>query len=432
MSDRSKYKPAPGSADFESQVARWGNDVRVAQYVGIIICTVAPTVAVGLRLYARHLYRTKFGLDDIFIIIALLIVIAETVSSCLSLRAGAGLHQVRVMYEDRDPPHALVYLYTNYWIVSVLWAPGVMFIKMSILVLYRRLFLVQQRWFKIALWVNMAYAVGLGISGTFVFIFQCWPVQYYWTRTVSYYGLTPPQGSCIPLLAHLATPQFLNTASDIAILILPLPIIWNLQIEKARKVAVSGVFLLGCFTVGCGIARIAVIFEVTNSDDVTVNNLETVTFTVVEAGVGIVCACLPPIAPLYASMMQRWGLMTSDPEYSKESAYHAATVWSRPAQHTCRASRIRSITGSLADDKDGVEFQNLVPVRKDTKHPALQSIGESKSDVQVHEGFEARVVEPGQIHMRSSALPAYGEAARHAHAPSLDDIVPEYLEIDHR
>lgn len=145
-----------------------------------------------------------------------------------------------------------------------------MFIKMSILVLYRRLFLVQQSWFKIALWVNMAYAVGLGISGMFVFIFQCMPVDFYWTRTVQYYGVTPPEGTCIPLIAHLATPQFLNTASDIAILILPLPIIWRLEIQNARKVAVSSVFLLGCFTVGCGIARIAVIFNVTNTYDVTV------------------------------------------------------------------------------------------------------------------------------------------------------------------
>lgn len=145
-----------------------------------------------------------------------------------------------------------------------------MFIKLSILVLYRRLFLVQQRWFKIALWVNGIYAAGLGIASTFVFIFQCWPVDYYWTRFHAYYGETPLQGTCLPQLAHLATPQFLSTASDLAILLLPVPVIWNLYIQKARKVAASGVFLLGCFTVACGIARISVIFHVSNVEDVTV------------------------------------------------------------------------------------------------------------------------------------------------------------------
>lgn len=82
MPDLSNYKPAPGTADFQSQFARWGDDVRVAQYVGIIICTVAPTVAVALRLYARQLYRTKFGLDDIFIIIALVCLALRIASTC--------------------------------------------------------------------------------------------------------------------------------------------------------------------------------------------------------------------------------------------------------------------------------------------------------------------------------------------------------------
>lgn len=71
MTDIKNFKPTPGSADFEEQFARWGDDVRIAQYVGVIICTVAPTLAVALRLYARQLYRTRFGLDDLFIIVAL-------------------------------------------------------------------------------------------------------------------------------------------------------------------------------------------------------------------------------------------------------------------------------------------------------------------------------------------------------------------------
>ena len=157
----------------------------------------------------------------------------------------------------------------NYWIVSVLWAPAIMCIKLSILIVYYKIFSVNQRWFKIALWANGIYAGGLGITATFIFIFQCWPIHYYWTRFVAYYGFDPPKGSCLPQLAHLVTPQILSTVSDIVILLLPIPIIMGLQVKTSRKIALFFVFLLGAFTVGCGIARISVIFHVSNVADVT-------------------------------------------------------------------------------------------------------------------------------------------------------------------
>ena len=146
-----------------------------------------------------------------------------------------------------------------------------MCIKLSILIVYGRLFLVQQRWFKYALWGNALYAAGLGIAATFIFLLQCLPVNYYWTRFLAYYGYPAPEGKCLPQLAHLVTPQILSTASDLVILLLPVPIIWRLHVANARKVALLLVFLLGAFTVGCGIARISVIFHVSNVADVTVS-----------------------------------------------------------------------------------------------------------------------------------------------------------------
>lgn len=144
-----------------------------------------------------------------------------------------------------------------------------MCIKISILMVYYKIFLVNQRWFKIALWANGIYASCLGIAATFIFIFQCWPVEYYWTRFVAYYGFDPPKGSCLPQLAHLVTPQILSTVSDIVILFLPIPIIRSLRVQNSQKIALLFVFLLGVFTVGCGIARISTIFHVSNVDDVT-------------------------------------------------------------------------------------------------------------------------------------------------------------------
>ncbi|KAJ6157843.1 hypothetical protein N7470_005435 [Penicillium chermesinum] len=343
MPNSAHYIPAPGSAEYNKQFQQWDADERPQQYAAIIICSVAATVSVALRLYAQRRYGKGWGLDDLFIIVAWLIVLAELIASCQALESGAGLHQIRVQYEDQDPPHALSYIYTNYWIVAILWAPGVLFVKLSILVLYRRIFLVQQRWFKVALWANGAYALGLGIASTLLFIFQCHPIDYYWTRYVSFYGEPIPGGACLAhTVQYLGAPQILSTVSDLVILFLPVPIIWNLTIQTARKVALSAVFLLGAFTVGCGIARIAVIFRVTNETDVTWNNIDTVTFTVVEAAVGIVCACLPAAAPLYSAIMQKLGLMSPS---STGNHYYASNQ--RPRY-----------------DDPGMEFEDLIADQK--------------------------------------------------------------------
>ena len=169
------------------------------------------------------------------------------------------------------------------------------------------------------------------------------------------------------------------------------------------------------------------------------NNLETVTFTVVEAGVGIVCACLPPIAPLYASIMQKWGLMASEPEYyGKGSVYQAPPppVQPRP-QHNRKPSRILSITSSLADDKNDVEFQNLVPDSRrsdppqysDPNLPEFTIVGKAGTDTK--RSSEAWVSEAERPSMSSTALPPVRESrGDEGNDHAFENMVPEYMEMD--
>ena len=42
---------------------------------------------------------------------------------------------------------------------------------------------------------------------------------------------------------------------DVVIFLLPIPVLWTLQINRRRKAALSGIFLLGLFTTVCSILR---------------------------------------------------------------------------------------------------------------------------------------------------------------------------------
>ena len=76
------------------------------------------------------------------------------------------------------------------------------------------------------------------ISLVFAVIFSCHPVAFFWDKTIK-------GGTCIDEndLAYGITAT--NIVTDIVVLVLPIPWLWNLQMVSARKVAIVGIFLLG-------------------------------------------------------------------------------------------------------------------------------------------------------------------------------------------
>lgn len=74
-----------------------------------------------------------------------------------------------------------------------------------------------------------------------LFLFQflsCRPLAHAWNPFIP--------GICVRdrLVVHIISAS-INTASDLIIVILPQPVIWRLELSRARKCGLSAVFLLG-------------------------------------------------------------------------------------------------------------------------------------------------------------------------------------------
>lgn len=107
--------------------------------------------------------------------------------------------------------------------------------KASILVQYLRVFKTFK--FRIACWCIVAV---LGIYTTWsVFgnIFTCIPVEAFWKDNVP--------GKCMNLYAMWFTNAGMNIAIDIAIIVLPLPVLSKLQLPRRQKQALIVVFAFG-------------------------------------------------------------------------------------------------------------------------------------------------------------------------------------------
>ncbi len=113
-------------------------------------------------------------------------------------------------------------------------------IKASLLFLYKTVLTLENRRFRIA-WYAVAFCViTLYTASILATVFQCIPTSYGWERLYA-----KMEGHCVNRKAEAITTAVLSTLSDMSLLILPIPIVWGLQMPLKRKLGLLGIFLLG-------------------------------------------------------------------------------------------------------------------------------------------------------------------------------------------
>lgn len=108
-------------------------------------------------------------------------------------------------------------------------------IKLSLLLLYHRLFV--NRRLTIVCWCITVYLVVVTVIAVLVAVFKCLPVRGLWDPTVD--------ARCINFRVWIQIHGGQNVVTDFLILLLPAPQVWKLKMARWRKVQVTGIFLLG-------------------------------------------------------------------------------------------------------------------------------------------------------------------------------------------
>ena len=122
------------------------------------------------------------------------------------------------------------------YIFEIFYPPSVAITKLSILLFYARIF--PTRNFTRVLYAVGSFTLVWCVSTQFVAIFQCHPIHSFWTRFSG-------DSKCIDLKAFFIGQAVPNIITDLVILVLPLPLIWRLQLPVSQKL-----MLTGCFTFG--------------------------------------------------------------------------------------------------------------------------------------------------------------------------------------
>lgn len=108
-------------------------------------------------------------------------------------------------------------------------------VKLGILAFYWRVFV--QPIFRKAVLATAAFVIAWGIGITVALFLVCRPLNAYWDRTV--------HGTCLTIITFTYFTNISNLITDIWIFLMPVPMIWHLQLQTKKKLLLSLIFCIG-------------------------------------------------------------------------------------------------------------------------------------------------------------------------------------------
>ncbi|KAL8930137.1 MAG: hypothetical protein Q9208_000754 [Pyrenodesmia sp. 3 TL-2023] len=301
---------------------------------------VAATFAVILRFISRVGVVKKISQDDYAMIVAWIISFGFSFSICYGTSVGLGRHGVDVAPEDRGALRKSEYAF------SVLYAsnPALMATKTSICLFYLTLSK-NQPVFK---WTTIATLVVVNVAGaalTFLNIFQCSPVAGTFQEPI------PANLKCIDIIALYLSSAPINIITDLALLMLPMPILTAMRLPRNEKLILIVTFSFGAFVTAVDVVRIAYLQQASLSRlsgdaGSSLANLGEFSWvaslsfmwSAVEVDVGIMCACVPGIKPLAAKVFPSLLGRIKHAAGSSGNQYYAPGEWVGRNGHSGLAS----------------------------------------------------------------------------------------------
>lgn len=195
---------------------------------------------------------------------------------------------------------------------TCVWAAANTLVKLSILHFYLTIF-GRKQVFRYATYVVMIFVLSFGIGLILQAFLICRPFAKNWDPTLP--------GTCGSSTASFLADGIINIVMDLTMILLPMPMVWQLQMSQQRKIALTIVFALGILYVVssdgsrsivlttsdrvCAITIIRVIIAIQfNINDLTYDIAKVSIVTDLETCMGIIVACLPMFPPTFKRILR--------------------------------------------------------------------------------------------------------------------------------
>ncbi|KAK8050368.1 hypothetical protein PG994_012098 [Apiospora phragmitis] len=307
---------APRTLGFDVNPA--GTRLFIVQMVSLALACLACV----LRVYVRIFMVRKVLVEDWMMLAAVLIYTTTSVIILHSIAlGGTGLHTTQLTQQG------IIVALRAWYLGEVLYVPTATLIRMSIALFLLRIAV--KPWHVWTTRINIVVILVLNLVYFFLMVLQCTPPSFFWEGPARVPGA---HGSCIDeAVVPISTivHSNLSAVSDWILALLPVAMLWNVQINLRTKISVA--VLLSAGLVGyvgapgpntvavffprarhltnkknpaysAGIAlilRASYVKEIAISADFLHDTVDVATWSVLEPALGIIAGCIATLRPLF-------------------------------------------------------------------------------------------------------------------------------------
>ncbi|KAF4637484.1 hypothetical protein G7Y89_g596 [Cudoniella acicularis] len=261
---------------------------RTLANIGITF-TVLEVVFILLFLTSRIRTKTANCLDTYLMTPAFFFCLMEPMACFYSIKYGGNGRHIASL----TPKEIEIYLKCEI-VVIFAYIPAVALPKLSILYLYLKIFTTKT--YRYSVYSIAAIIIASLIASTVVACNFCTPFPFIWDKTI-------PGGHCLDQAKASIWVSFPNIITDLAMLVLPLPVVWKLHTSKNQKIGLTVTFLAFSLGLITSILRFANFFRMDEADSTW--DITGMTWSTVEPGVYLIAACLPSLRSLFAPLIKK-------------------------------------------------------------------------------------------------------------------------------
>ncbi|KAK2753277.1 hypothetical protein CKAH01_17597 [Colletotrichum kahawae] len=237
----------------------------------------------GMRMWARLIITRAIGLDDSEFLRRSHHRDDDAESKLPVVMAFGTKPGVDIPAEAWEP------MLLSFWVSRLLYAIAMVLVKVALLLFYLRLDdRLLMRWAVHSLTVVV---IGMGVGHFVMSVIECSPPEVFWTSKGDRIVYMQQCMSQSKQQAFWDAAGIIVIITGICLWVCPIPMIWNLQLPKRQKWAVSAVFALGIISVVAGCVRFYYVRQLANEPELYQQLAYSLVWYALELYVAIFCGC---------------------------------------------------------------------------------------------------------------------------------------------
>ncbi|RDL36097.1 Uncharacterized protein BP5553_06709 [Venustampulla echinocandica] len=308
---------------------------------------VASTLTVLTRIATKWLVSKRVQLDDGLVFVSLLFSIGQTVAVGVGVLNGIGRH-----IETLSTKETLVFQ-KAFYAANLLWLASQCFSKLSVVMFIRAI--------SPGTFNERATLAGIGITALWGFTsiitvaFQC-HLPNSW-ETI--------QNTCFDRKAFWNYTNSINIAIDLLLVLMPLAMVWKLQLAKKRKVMIVSCFGTRVATIAAVVCQMVATNKSINSPDASFDIWLIQIAMAIAQCLGIVTACVPYLKPFMDALES--GMIRSDDLFRRGDMGGSRTNgygYSRDRKSPLHSSNSKSVLKSSTSSHITPTTHELGPMKQ--------------------------------------------------------------------